>query len=168
VVWLPISSPRRGSASRQRAARDAGFSLLEVVCTLAILAMLAAIAAPRLPRNTSRAHLEGYAVKIAALLKADRYAAMRRRESIATEVNASARIVRSGATGQFVEIPSDVILDSHLAARCQNHQRESSVRFLASGMSCGGVIVLRRSEFGYEVRVNWLTGGVEIGAITIS
>jgi len=142
--------------------------LLEVVCTLAILGMLAAIAAPRLPRDTSRTHLETYAVNIAALLKADRYAAMRRRESIATEVNASARIVRSGATGRLIEIPSDVVLDSHLAARCQDHRREPSIRFLASGMSCGGVIVLRRSGFGYEVRVNWLTGGIEVVPISVS
>ena len=165
MVWLPTSSPRRDSPLRTR---EAGFSLLEVVCTLAILGMLAAIAAPRLPRDTSRAHLEAYAAKVAALLKADRYAAIRRRVPIATEVNAPARIVRSGATGQFVVIPSDVVVDSHLAARCQDHQREASIRFLASGMSCGGVIVLRRSGFGYEVRVNWLTGGIEIAAISVS
>ena len=29
-------------------------------------------------------------------------------------------------------------------------------------MSCGGVIALARPGMGYEVRVNWLTGGVEI------
>jgi len=168
VVWLPTLSLRRDSASRQANTRDSGFSLLEVVCTLAILGMVAVLAVPRLPRDTSRVQLEAYAVKIAALLKADRYTAMRRRVSIATEVNAAARLVRSGATGQLVEVPSDVVVDSHLAARCKDHQRESSIRFLASGMSCGGVIVLRRSGFGYEVRVNWLTGGIEIVPVTIS
>ena len=29
-------------------------------------------------------------------------------------------------------------------------------------MSCGGVITLSRLGIGYEVRVNWLTGGVEL------
>jgi general secretion pathway protein H len=29
-------------------------------------------------------------------------------------------------------------------------------------MSCGGVVVLTRPGVGYEVRVNWLTGGVEV------
>jgi general secretion pathway protein H len=29
-------------------------------------------------------------------------------------------------------------------------------------MSCGGAIALTRLDFGYEIRVNWLTGGVEI------
>ena len=34
--------------------------------------------------------------------------------------------------------------------------------FFSTGMSCGGVITLSRLGSGYEVRVNWLTGGVEI------
>ncbi len=37
-----------------------------------------------------------------------------------------------------------------------------SIDFFPSGMSCGGTIALARPGMGYEVRVNWLTGGVEI------
>jgi general secretion pathway protein H len=29
-------------------------------------------------------------------------------------------------------------------------------------MSCGGVIALTRLGVGYQIRVNWLTGGVEV------
>jgi general secretion pathway protein H len=29
-------------------------------------------------------------------------------------------------------------------------------------MSCGGVVRLTRLGAGYEVRVNWLTGGVDV------
>ena len=34
----------------------------------------------------------------------------------------------------------------------------STIRFFASGMSCGGAIALTRLGVGYEIRVNWLTG----------
>src|SRR5262249_52155218 len=154
VVWLPISFPRRGSA------RDAGFSLLEGVCVLAIVAMLAAIAAPRITRSTSRVQLEAYAASVAALLKADRFAALRRRLPFATEIDASARIVRSGATGQTVEIPRDVVVESHLAARCQQHERDPNIRFFASGMSCGGVITFKLSQFWTSVRVHCVHAGI--------
>jgi general secretion pathway protein H len=29
-------------------------------------------------------------------------------------------------------------------------------------MSCGGAVTLAREDVGYEVRVNWLTGRIEI------
>jgi len=35
---------------------------------------------------------------------------------------------------------------------------------LPSGMSCGGVITLSRLGMIYQIRVNWLTGGVDIVA----
>ena len=139
-----------------------GFTLLEVVCVIAILAIMAAIVAPVLPRGTSRARLESYAVATAALLKADRNAALRRRTQIATEVNAVARLVRSGATGRIVRVPDDVVFDTLLPASCGHYLVGSTIRFYSSGMSCGGVIALTRSGIGYEVRVNWLTGGIEI------
>jgi general secretion pathway protein H len=145
--------------------REDGFTLLEVVCVIAILAILAAIAVPILPRGTSRARLESYAVAAASLLKADRAAALRRQTVIETNVDAASRLVRSGATGHVVRVPDDVAFDALLPARCGRYQAASAIRFFSSGMSCGGVITLSRLGSGYEVRVNWLTGGIEIVAL---
>ena len=147
---------------------EEGFTLLEVMCVVAILALLAAIAVPALPRGTSRARLKSYAVATAALLKADRNAALRRQAEITTEVDAPSRFVRSGATGRVVQIPDDVTFDALLAARCNHLAIGSTIRFFPSGMSCGGVIALTRSGIGYEVRVNWLTGGVDVLALNRS
>lgn len=152
----------------RRRRNEAGFTLLEMVCLVAMLAILAAIIVPALPRGTSRARLESYAIDTAALLKADRNAAMRRRTQVATEVNAMSRSIRSGATGRVLRMPDDVAFDALLVNRCSHRPAGSTIRFFASGMSCGGVIALTRLGVGYEVRVNWLTGGVEVVALNRS
>jgi general secretion pathway protein H len=147
------------------ACAQSGFTLVEIVCVLAIIGMLAAIVLPALPPGTSRPRLEGYAVETAALLKADRNAAMRRRAEVATLVDAPRRTVRSGASSRAVRLPADVNVEALLAARCNNRPAGSSIRYFASGMSCGGVIALTRLGVRYEVRVNWLTGGVEVVSV---
>jgi general secretion pathway protein H len=141
-----------------------GFSLLEVVCVVAIVAMLAAVLLPRVPQGTSRPRLEAYAIETASLLTADRNAAIRRRAPIATEVNAMARLIRSGATRHVIRVPDDVVFQALLPQRCNQRPALSTISFFASGMSCGGAVVLTRNGVGYEVRINWLTGGVEIVA----
>ena len=139
-----------------------GFTILEMVCVLAIIAILAGLAFPRLPHATSKLQLESYAVATAALLKADRTAALRRHHQIATTVDAAARLVRSGATGRSLYLPDDITFDALLAAQCEGRPAGSGIAFFPSGMSCGGVIALKRLASGYEIRVNWLTGGIEV------
>lgn len=124
--------------------------------------MLAAIILPSIPRGTSRARLEAYAIETATVLMADRDAAIRRRTEIATEVNALSRAVRSGATGRVVRLPDDVVFEALLAARCNQRTAGTTINFFGSGMSCGGTIELTRRGSGFQVRVNWLTGGVEV------
>jgi general secretion pathway protein H len=101
-------------------------------------------------------------VETAALLKADRNAALRRQVQVTTMVDAEARAIRSGVTGRVIRLPSDVTVDAMLASRCADRTVGKSIDFFPSGMSCGGVIALARPGMGYEVRVNWLTGGVDI------
>jgi general secretion pathway protein H len=144
--------------------RQDGLGLIEVVCVLAIIGLLIAISLPQLPRSTSRARLEAYALDTAALLKADRYAAIRRGGTVATQVDVPARTIRSGASNQQVRLPDDVRFDAVLAERCGDHPAYARIMFFHSGMSCGGVVAISRPGAGYQVRVNWLTGSVEVVA----
>jgi general secretion pathway protein H len=141
---------------------EQGFALIEILCVLAIIGMLAAIILPAIPRATTRAKLESLAVETAALLKTDRTIALRRQIQVATRVDAEARSIRSGATGRVIRLPNDVSVNALLASRCADRVAGRSIDFFPSGMSCGGTIALVRPGMGFEVRVNWLTGGVDI------
>ena len=141
-----------------------GFTLLEMIGVIAIIAMLAAILLPSVPRATTHPRLEAYAMEAAALLKADRTAAMRRRTQITAQVDAPGRAIRSGSTGRIMQMPDDVTVQAALPLSCNERPARSTISFFATGTSCGGTIVLSRLGAGYEVRVNWLTGGIEVVA----
>jgi general secretion pathway protein H len=141
---------------------ERGFTLLEMVCVLALIAMMAAVLLPLIPRQTSRARLQAYALQAAAVLKEDRNAAIRQGTGVATLVDAGSRLIRSGATAAFIRIPEDVRFEALLPRSCNRREALSTINFFASGMSCGGAIALTRLDVGYEVRVNWLTGRIEI------
>jgi general secretion pathway protein H len=139
-----------------------GFTLLEMVCVLALIAMLAAVLLPFIPRDTSRSRLQAYALQAATLLKADRNAAIRRQTDVTTLVDARMRSIRSGSTADMIRIPDDVHFDALLPQTCNQRAVFSTINFFANGMSCGGTIALSRLDMGYEIRVNWLTGRIEI------
>jgi general secretion pathway protein H len=143
-------------------ASERGFTLLEMVCVLALIAMLAAIVLPFVPHHTSRSRLQAYVLQTAALLKEDRNAAIRRGAGVATLVDPGSRVIRSGASADLVHIPADVHFEALLPHTCNQREALSTIRFFASGMSCGGAVALTRADAGYEVRVNWLTGRIEI------
>jgi general secretion pathway protein H len=142
--------------------RAAGFTLIEVVCVLAIFALLAGLVLPAIPRATSNSRLEAYALEVASLLTADRNAAIRRHTEVATALDAASGAIRSGAGADAIQLPRDVGFDALLADTCGGSKAGATIVFFPSGMSCGGTIQLRRGGAGFQVRVNWLTGGAEV------
>ena len=143
-------------------ARQHGFTLLEMVCVIALMAIVAAVLLPIVPRHTSRSRLQAYALQTATLLMADRNAAIRRRADVTTLVDAPSRAIRSGVTAQTIRIPDDVRFDALLPQTCRQRAALSTISFFADGMSCGGTIALARLDMAYEIRANWLTGRIEI------
>jgi general secretion pathway protein H len=141
---------------------ERGFTMLEMVCVLGIIALLTAVLLPFIPRETSRSRLQAYALQAATLLKADRNAAIAGQTSVATLVDAQGRAIRSGASQAALRIPDDVRFDALLPQTCRQRAALSTISFFANGTSCGGTIALSRFDAGYEIRVNWLTGRVEV------
>jgi general secretion pathway protein H len=106
--------------------------------------------------------LQAYVLQTAALLKEDRNAAIRRGTGVATLVDAPSRLIRSGSSADMIRIPDDVNVEATLPRTCNQREALSTIRFFPSGLSCGGAVALTRADVGYEIRVNWLTGRIEI------
>jgi general secretion pathway protein H len=145
---------------------QSGMTMLEMVCVLAIVAMLAAISLPMLPSSTSPSRLEAYAIELAALLKADRNAAFQYDRQVAATIDTQARRVMSGSGPQIVQLPNDVAFEALLPQRCNGRPAFSTISFFPTGMSCGGILRLACEGNGIEIKVNWLTGDIDLAAHT--
>ena len=142
-----------------------GFTLLEMVCVLAIIGLVASMILPAIPRGTSTAKLQSFALATATLLKQDRMTALATHRVVSTGISAQARIVRSGASERIIRIPDDVTIDALTPRLCQGRAIRSKIVFLATGLSCGGVIRLSKSGSDLQIRVNWLTGAVDVAPL---
>jgi general secretion pathway protein H len=139
--------------------REAGFTLLEVMAVMLIIALVASLVIATTP-GTGRAGLKAVTLQAAALLRRERVAAILggriRRVSLDGE-----RRALVGDGGDRVAIPSDVAVDV-LGADAVWSGRRAVVRFDPDGASTGAVLRLSRDRAEYEIRVNWYTGGVAI------
>jgi len=141
--------------------RRAGFTLLEVVAVMLIVALVSSLVIANTP-GTGRAGLEAVTLKTATLLRRERMTAILDRRVRRVSLDGGRRILvaDSGAT---VAIPSDVTVDV-LGTDASWSGRQAVVRFDPDGASSGVVLKLSRERAGYEIRVNWFTGGVSVSA----
>jgi general secretion pathway protein H len=154
-------------AARRNRARDpkdsrSGFVLLDIVLALAVTALLAAIAWATVPRGTSAARHAGYAMEIAAMLKNDRSAAARQMHEVATRVDVGKRLIASGSGRRVIALPRDLALDVLTSDICAAGAGQFKIAFSADGRACGTVLRLAKGERDWKVRVNWLTGHIDV------
>lgn len=138
-----------------------GFSLIEIMAAMLIIALVASLAVTLMPAS-GRARVKAAAMETAALIRRERIGAILTGRDRQVVIDGEQRAL-IGDGGDRVVIPADVVLDllgtSALAAR------QTVVRFRPDGASSGAVLRLSRERIQYEIKVNWYTGGVTITAL---
>src|SRR5215475_5753417 len=139
--------------------RKAGFTLIEAVTVMTIIALMASLAITVMP-GTGRARLKAVTLDAAALLRRERLGAILTGREREVAIDGERRIL-IGDSGSTVALPPDVTVDL-LGTTVPSMDRATIVRFHPDGASSGAVLRLSREKAGYEIRVNWYTGGVSI------
>jgi len=137
--------------------RKAGFTLIEMMAVMLIIALIAGLAFATLP-GTGRAQLKGVALQTAALFRRERLGAILTARSRQVAIDGRQRAF-VGDGGDRVVIPRDVSVEI-LGVDEQWSGQQAVVRFLPDGASSGTVVRLSHEGEAYEVRVNWYTGSV--------
>jgi general secretion pathway protein H len=140
--------------------RGAGFTLIEVIAVMLIIALVASLAVTITP-GTGRAGLKALTLQTAALLRRERLGAILTGRDREVSLDGELRIL-VGDGGDVVALPRDITLDI-LGIDALWSGRQAVVRFHPDGASTGAVLKLSREKAEYEIRVNWYTGGVAIG-----
>ncbi|MEA1832116.1 prepilin-type N-terminal cleavage/methylation domain-containing protein [Methylobacterium durans] len=140
-----------------RCADASGFSLVEMLVVLAILALAASLSAPVLSRVASDRGIESLGERLAEHLALTRAAAIRGNAVLSLAFDPRAPAFRGG-TGAPLTVPPGVAVDfrAHPSARAG----EMAVLFLPDGRSSGGTFRLERAGAVREIAVERLTGSV--------
>lgn len=147
----------RAASGVRRASGRSGFTLIEMTLVLAIISLTAALALPRVSFTGGATSLRVKAFEIAAILRADRDAAVRSGRPVTSVVDlAGGRVLSSAANGAVV-IPASLFLRVSGAVL-------DGIRFMPDGSASGGEIFLMRADRSglLSVRVNPLTAAIEI------
>ena len=99
-----VPSPRTPATDRR-----AGFSLIEVVAVMLIIALVASLAVTTMP-GTGRGRLKALTLETAALLRRERLGAVMTGRERQVSVDGEQRVL-IGDGGDVVAVPRDVVLD---------------------------------------------------------
>ncbi|HXZ02413.1 MAG TPA: GspH/FimT family pseudopilin [Stellaceae bacterium] len=139
--------------------RASGFTLVEMLVVLVVLALVAALVPPLLAGGRDRLELAATTREIAAALRETRSLAIREGRSEAFVLD-GAGLFRAGA-GPVRRLPAGLLLSITGVA---DGRARAAIRFFADGSSTGGHLILLRGERRSDVTVDWLTGRVALDA----
>jgi general secretion pathway protein H len=142
--------------------RQRGFTLVEMLAILAVLALVAAVSTPLLRPPPDGLVLQRAAREMTAALRGTRARAILRNEETDFVIDLARNVYFASGLSE-TRLPADATLTlvvaklERSAAEAARDARQA-VRFYPDGTSSGAEIELKLRRAGAAVKVNWLTG----------
>ena len=143
--------------------RPRGFTLLEIVVVLVIVAGAMVLVLSMVGRGASSADLKASARALAAGLRATQSTAMATRRDALLTIDVEHRRFTFGRDEAPHKLPEGIDLKLYTAQAEVESEKKGSIRFYPDGSSTGGRITVSSGERKFLVDVDWLTGRVSIG-----
>ncbi|WP_315774127.1 MULTISPECIES: GspH/FimT family pseudopilin [unclassified Bradyrhizobium] len=150
-------------AARGRDEASAGFTLVEMLAVLVILALTVSAAVPLLSRGAGTVSLDAATGEIASALRATRSAAIVQNRVMTLNIDVDRRTFSSDVVRPRSFAP-DIQAKLTYAAATRAGAAVGGFRFFPDGSSTGGDLSLDLNGHHIRLCVEWLTGTVRAGA----
>lgn len=147
---------------RSRRSSAAGFTLMEMLIVIAIVALAAAVAMPILARPADGMRLQATARDLMNALRLTRAMAIARNAEMALAIDVDKHTFASAAI-RTQSFGPDMTAELTFARPEQTAQSAGGFRFFPDGSSTGGDVRLRLRGREARICVSWLTGEAQLG-----
>jgi general secretion pathway protein H len=141
--------------------RGRGFTLIEVVAVVALIALAMTLAAVGASRGLSSARIQAAGQDLVAALRYTRGQAMVTRAEQVMEIDLENRTY-TAPKRSAVTLPGDMEIRLLTAAQELTGNRQGRVRFFPDGSSTGGRIKLVDGQRAWDIEISWLTGEIRL------
>lgn len=138
-----------------------GFSLLEIIVVVGLIALVMTFAAYTLNSQLPGQQLRSSAKELAAELRFTKSQAMVTGQAQSFLINAKTR-EWSGPKNHSGVLPKSIEIIATTAKREQPEDGVAAIRFFPDGAATGGRILLQHDQAKWQIDVKWLTGEVGV------
>ncbi|QTN26118.1 GspH/FimT family pseudopilin [Rhodoferax sp. AJA081-3] len=151
-----------GRQQKVDCARQGGFTIIELLVVMVIMAMAYTLAGPMVSSGVSGTELKASARQLAAGLRKARSDAISRRTEAVLTVDVEAHQFQLSGDQRVYQLPKSIAVKLFTAQSELVNGSTGAFRFFPDGGSTGGRITLSARDRNYDVDINWLTGQVAI------
>lgn len=142
--------------------RDAGFTLIEMLVALMLVALMATIALPLARGGTARRDIEVSARLLANTLRQLQSEAVRAGAARSLLLDVAERAYRRDDQTAWTRLPDGVGIDATVAAAEIVAPRTLRLAFHPDGSASGGTLVLSERHRRMTIAVDWLSGRIDM------